>query len=77
MTYVPTPRRKEQRERAWRIFQLRGLYHQVYILTGWRRRVAQWLVDEQLRMLGAETQSERMRRNVRQWELEDETEIPF
>lgn len=55
-----TPAQKAASERAFRIFQLRGLWCQAYLLTGERREQAQAAVDAELALLGAEPHGERM-----------------
>lgn len=63
-----SPAQKAARERAFRIFRLRGLYAQNYLLTGWRRKVAQWMVDLELRRLGAEPEANRQARKAKMLE---------
>lgn len=50
----PTERQKAARDRNWQIFKLRGLWYQVWMLTGERRVAAQALIDQELELLGAE-----------------------
>lgn len=52
----PTPAQAKATERNFRIFRLRGLRVQLELLTGHRRRVAQGMVDAELRAMGATIQ---------------------
>lgn len=54
-----TAKQNATRDRNWRIFKLRGLYAQVSMLTGERKTVARALVDQELALLGAETETKR------------------
>lgn len=47
------------RQRAFRIFRLRGLHSLCWLLTADRRVVAQALVDQELTLLGAESETKR------------------
>lgn len=49
----PTPAQVKAQNRNWRIFRLRGLREQVRLLTGWRLKVALWLIDRELLAMGA------------------------
>lgn len=55
-----TEKQRAARDRSWRIFKLRGLYAQVSLLTGERRTVARALVDQELALLGAESETKRV-----------------
>lgn len=63
-------------DRNFRIFRLRGLYHQAGLLTGQRRERMQRLVDEELAALGADRMAEHNAAVIAQLEIE-ETDIPF
>ena len=54
-----TEKQRAARDRSWRIFKLRGLYAQVSILTGERKTDARALIDQELSLLGAETEAKR------------------
>ena len=54
-----TEKQRAARDRSWRIFKLRGLYAQVSILTGERKTAARALLDQELSLLGAETEAKR------------------
>lgn len=58
----PSERQKAARDRNWQIFKLRGLWYQVWALTGDRRVAAQASVDQELELLGAESEGTRRRR---------------
>lgn len=45
--------------RNWRIFRLRGLRAQTTILTGWRLKLALWLIDRELLAMGATVKPKR------------------
>lgn len=60
----PTPKQIAARERNNRIWRLRGLWYQQYLLTGSRRQAAQALVDAELEMLGAEPETARRDRRI-------------
>lgn len=79
MSQIETPARKAQRRRAWAIFQLRGLHARTFILTGWRRRIGMWVIDQELARLGAETEAARRERRYGLDALPepDFAEIPF
>lgn len=53
-----TPAQKRAGDRNWLIFKLRGLDAQGRLLTGKRRERFRKLVDDELRALGAKTQTE-------------------
>ena len=55
----PTPKQVAARERNNRIWRLRGLWHQQYLLTGARRAAALAMVDAELELLGAEPETAR------------------
>lgn len=55
-----SPAQKAATERAFRIFRLRGLWCQTYLLTGERRTLAQQVIDAELALLGAEPHATRM-----------------
>lgn len=63
-----TPAQQAARRRNFRVFQLRGLHAQVRLLTGWRRKVAMWLVDRELMAVGAEPETARQRARRAKWE---------
>lgn len=52
-------------ERNFRIFKLRGLHAQCFMLTGKRREQAQAIVDMELKAPGAESQTDR----INKWRL--------
>ena len=54
-----TEKQRAARDRSWRIFKLRGLYAQASILTGERKTDARALIDQELSLLGAETEAKR------------------
>ncbi len=54
--------------RNFRIFRLRGLSAQAYILTGWRRKLAEWAIDRELALLGAETEAKRRLKRKEGWD---------
>lgn len=79
-----TTKQEQARARSWKIFRLRGLYAQLYALTGPRRTIAQGLVDQELELIGAETETARHARRRRELDeryAEDVSEalepIPF
>lgn len=49
----PTPAQIRAQNRNWRIFRLRGLREQVRLLTGWRLRLARWVIERELIAMGA------------------------
>lgn len=57
----------KQRDRAFRIWRLRGLWSQVHMLTGSRLLVARAMVDQELHEMGAESES--VRQETRQAKL--------
>lgn len=63
----PTPAQQKAQQRNFYIFRLRGLHSQMWLLTGWRRKLGQFLVDLELRRLGAESQTERCNKWKREW----------
>lgn len=67
-TGTPTEAQKAARDRNWKIFKLRGLYAQVWMLTGERRDAARAAVDQELFLMGAESETERMLRHRRELE---------
>jgi len=69
-----TPAQQAAGDRAFRIFQLRGLWCQAYLLTGERRAQAQAAVDAELALLGAEPHGRRMAASGRALTDQD---IPF
>lgn len=72
---APRQKRTEKQDAAtqrnMRIFQLRGLYSHTYLLTAWRRKIAQWLVDDELARMGAKTEAERTADREAAWALAD------
>lgn len=52
----PTPVQVRAMNRNWRIFRLRGLRAQTTMLTGWRLKLALWLIDRELVAMGATIQ---------------------
>ncbi|BCA57727.1 hypothetical protein [Sphingomonas sp. HMP6] len=54
-----SPAQKIAHQRAFQIFQLRGLYALSYRLTGVRRKAVQLLIDQELALHGAETEGAR------------------
>lgn len=70
------PERRDYRTAAQRaasnrnflIFRLRGHYAQSYLLTGWRRKAVHFLIDLELRRLGAESETKRHAERRAQWE---------
>lgn len=58
---------KRASERNFRIFRLRGLYSQMFLLTGKRRERAMKLVDQELIAMGAKPQSLRMEASMKEW----------
>lgn len=62
-----TPAQQAAQQRNFRIFNLRGLYSHVRILTGWRRNLAQILVDLELRRMGAEPEGKRQAAREAEW----------
>ena len=84
MSKRPSAKQKQSRTRSWRIFRLRGLYWQIHLLTGSRRTMGHALIDQELELLGAETETmriERRRRELDERYAEDVSEalepIPF
>ena len=55
----PTPAQVAAMNRNWRIFRLRGLYEQVRLLTGWRLKVARWVIERELVAMGATVKPKR------------------
>jgi hypothetical protein len=55
-----TPAQQAASDRAFRVFRLRGLWCQAYLLTGERREQAQAAVDAEIALLGAEPHGQRM-----------------
>lgn len=78
-----SPAQKAATERAFRIFRLRGLWCQAYLLTGERREQAQAAVDAELALLGAATQAEHAEAVRASFSIPDngedfaEVELPF
>lgn len=66
----PYRRESEAQRLQRRLFRVRGLYYHSYALTGWRAKVMRLLVDAELKAYGAETQTWRHCRTVR--EMQDE-----
>lgn len=62
-----TPAQDAATQRNFLIFRLRGLYAQTFLLTGWRRKVAHWLIDRELHRLGAESQTKRRNQLIAKW----------
>lgn len=84
MSKRPSAKQNQSRTRSWRIFRLRGLYWQIHLLTGSRRTMGHALIDQELELLGAETETmriERRRRELDERYAEDVSEalepIPF
>jgi hypothetical protein len=63
-TKKPTPKQVAARDRNNRIWRLRGLWHQQHLLTGSRRTMALALVDAELELLGAESETARRDRRL-------------
>ena len=63
-----TAAQKAAGNRNWRIFKLRGLYHQMWLLTEERRAAAQAAADAELVALGAEPETTRIERIQRERE---------
>lgn len=61
-----TERQRAARDRNWRIFKLRGLFYQMFILTGERREAAWAALDAELVALGAEGEHARRERQHRE-----------
>lgn len=79
MSKPPTPAQTAARERNFKIFRLRGLWEQTWLLTGDNRDRARAAIDAELSVLGAITQTEnhkRARLNADAARLEREG-IPF
>lgn len=78
---VREPAQVAARLRNWQIFRLRGLWSLTFLLTDWRRTQAQALVDDELALLGAERQTDRMRREDAardlKYQQDCEQELPF
>lgn len=55
----PTPAQIKAQNRNWRIFRLRGLREQVRLLTGWRLRLARWVIERELIAMGATVKPKR------------------
>ena len=64
-----TEAQKKAGERNFRIFRLRGLYAQMWLLTGWRRKVAWWLVNRELAAFGAKTESQHRAEIMAKWSM--------
>lgn len=63
--YVPrTPAQEAAGRRSFLIFRLRGLYAQAGLLTGDRRERAERAIDEELKAMGAEPETERRRKQT-------------
>lgn len=62
VTSKPTEKQIAARNRNNRIWLLRGLWSQQYLLTGERRAAAQALVDAELELIGAEPEGVRQKR---------------
>lgn len=74
----PTEKQQAQRSRSWRIFQLRGLYAQLFTIRNPKRRaIMQALVDDELADLHAEPETARQVRMRREWDRETADPIPF
>lgn len=63
-----TAAQKQAGERNFRIFRLRGLHAQLWLLTGKRREQAQRLVDQELASIGARTETQRQADARAKWE---------
>ena len=72
-----TPAQKAASNRNFRIFQLRGLHAQMFLLTGKRRDAAQKLVDQELVVMGAATQDQHREASFAKWAKLNESDIPF
>lgn len=55
----PTRAQINAQNRNWRIFRLRGLHCQIGMLTGWRLRVARWVIERELVAMGATVKPKR------------------
>lgn len=53
--------------RNFRIFRLRGIHSQLGVLTGKRRERAMKIIDEELKAMGAETESARKAERDREY----------
>lgn len=84
------PRQKRTRaqdaatDRNFRIFRLRGLYYELGMFTGWRRRIARWMLDREFTAMGALTMAQHWKKQGAEmrarWSREDEKafdEVPF
>lgn len=74
--------RTPAQETAFRVFRLRGLYWMLHALTGPRLQAAKHLVDTELSLLGAETETDRHARRRSEWAAADADpeqfqEVPF
>lgn len=58
---------KAARIRNFRIFRLRGIHSQLGVLTGKRRERAMKIIDEELKAMGAETESARKAERDREY----------
>jgi len=66
--YSPgTEAQQAARKRNFRIFRLRGLHAQVSLLTGWRKKVARWIIDRELNALGADAETKRQADRRAKW----------
>lgn len=76
-----TPAQEAANQRSFRIFRLRGLWHQCWLLTGENRTEAQAAIDLELLAMGAVAESERHRlqREALKREIasDEESEDPF
>lgn len=54
-----TPAQDAARERSFRIFRLRGLWFNAWLLTGERQDAMQAAIDQELELIGAEPQGPR------------------
>lgn|GEM_PF-5681417 len=66
--------------RTWRIIQLRSQWVLSWqVRTTWRRALVRWLIDDELRSMGAEPHGKRIKRQEAEREAEDrrDYELPF
>ena len=63
-----SPAQKAANDRNFRIFRLRGLHAQMWLLTGKRREQAKKLVDQELAAMRAESETKRQADSRAKWE---------
>lgn len=81
-----SPAQEAATQRSFRIFRLRGLWSQAWLLTGERRAAARDLIDQELALLGADAETKRQAEAAARWarieareaaEAAMEEELPF